>query len=94
MANPTSNESPQRVVLHAPDGTDATDFGALNPFPVTGITGSLVPFAYDFIDLGYDGSNRLTTVVYKTGGAGGTTVATLTIAYVGATTLIDTVTRT
>ena len=38
--------------------------------------------AHDYISLGYTGSN-LTTVVYKTGGSGGTTVATLTLAYSG-----------
>lgn len=40
----------------------------------------LVPSAYDYISLSYTGSN-LTTVVYKTGGSGGTTVATLTLVY-------------
>lgn len=37
---------------------------------------------YDYISLGYTGSN-LTTIVYKTGGSGGTIVATLTLAYTG-----------
>lgn len=36
----------------------------------------------DYISLGYTGSN-LTSVVYKTGGSSGTTVATLTLAYSG-----------
>jgi hypothetical protein len=44
----------------------------------------LVPNAYDYISLGYTGDN-LTSVVYKTGGSGGTTVATLTLAYSGST---------
>lgn len=52
----------------------------------------LVPFQYDFIDLSYTGSD-ITTVVYKTGGAGGTTVATLTLAYISPG-VLDTVTRT
>jgi hypothetical protein len=43
---------------------------------------SLVPTSYDYISLGYTGSN-LTTVVYKIGGSSGTTVATLTLAYSG-----------
>ena len=43
---------------------------------------SLVPSVYDYIALSYTGSN-LTGVVFKTGGAGGTTVATLTLAYDG-----------
>lgn len=59
------------------------------------ISGGLLPnITYDFIDIGYDGSSRITTVVYKVGGSSGTTVATLTLTYVGSTTDIDTVTRT
>lgn len=46
----------------------------------------LVPSAYDYISLSYTGSN-LTGVVYKTGGSGGTTVATLTLAYDGSNNL-------
>lgn len=45
------------------------------------VLGFQIP-VYDYISLGYTGSN-LTTVVYKTGGSGGTTVATLTLAYTG-----------
>ena len=41
---------------------------------------SLVPSAYDYISLSYTGDD-LTGVVYKTGGAGGTAVATLTLGY-------------
>ncbi len=40
--------------------------------------------AHDYVGLGYTGDN-LTTVTYKTGGSGGTTVATLTLAYSGST---------
>jgi len=40
----------------------------------------LVPEEYDHLALSYT-SGKLTGVVYKTGGAGGTTVATLTLAY-------------
>lgn len=46
--------------------------------------------AHDYIGLAYTGSN-LTTVEYKTGGAGGTTVATLTLAYTGSQ--LDSVTK-
>jgi len=53
------------------------------------IAGISVP-AHDYVALGYTGDN-LTTVVYKTGGSGGTTVATLTLAYTGAR--LDSVTR-
>ncbi len=42
----------------------------------------LVPYDYDYIALSYDGDN-LVGVVYKTDGSGGTTVATLTLAYSG-----------
>jgi hypothetical protein len=45
------------------------------------IAGMAIP-PNDFISLSYTGAN-LTGVVYKTGGAGGTTVATLTLAYSG-----------
>ena len=51
----------------------------------------LVPEVYDYISLSYTGSD-LTGVVYKTGGAGGTTVATLTMTY--AANILQTVTRT
>ena len=41
---------------------------------------AMVPYAYDYISFGYTGSD-ITTIVFKTGGSGGTTVATLTLAY-------------
>jgi len=44
------------------------------------VANSLVPSQYDYISLGYMGED-LTSVVFKTGGSGGTTVATLTLAY-------------
>jgi hypothetical protein len=61
--------------------------------PVSGtvnvLTGLEIP-EHDFIDLSYTGDN-LTGVVYKTGGSGGTTVATLTLAYTGSR--LDSVTK-
>jgi hypothetical protein len=45
------------------------------------IAGMAIP-ANDYISLGYTSGN-LTSVVYKSGGASGTTVATLTLAYSG-----------
>jgi len=51
----------------------------------------LVPEEYDYIALSYTGDD-LTGVVYKTGGSGGTTVATLTLAYTA--NILDSVTRT
>jgi hypothetical protein len=56
-----------------------------NPIPT--LTGLEIP-AHDYIDLSYTGSN-LTGVVYKDGGSGGTTVATLTLAYDGSDNLIS-----
>jgi len=53
--------------------------------------GKLVGFeipAFDYIDLSYTGTN-LTGVVYKTGGSGGTTVATLALGYDGSDNLIS-----
>jgi hypothetical protein len=58
-----------------------------NPIPV--VTGLEIP-EHDFIDLTYTGDN-LTGVEYKTGGSGGTTVATLTLAYTGSR--LDSVTK-
>lgn len=52
---------------------------------------SLVPAVYDYISLTYTGDN-LTSVVFKTGGSGGTTVSTLTLAYTGDR--LDSVTKT
>jgi len=40
----------------------------------------LITEAYDYIHLAYTGSN-LTTVTYKSGGASGTIIATLTLTY-------------
>lgn len=49
------------------------------------LSGSLVPFAHDYIALTYvtvgNGIGEIETAVYKSGGAGGSTVATLTLAY-------------
>jgi hypothetical protein len=54
-----------------------------NPIPT--IQGLEIP-AHDYIALSYTGTN-LTGVVYKDGGSGGTTVATLTLAYDGSNNL-------
>lgn len=64
-----------------------------------GITGTvdtiqlnaLIPEEYDYISLSYTGDD-LTGVVYKTGGSGGTTVATLALTYLAS--VLQTVTRT
>jgi len=47
--------------------------------------GSLVPSAYDYLSISYvpsgPGAGEIYQVIYKTGGSGGTTVATLTLGY-------------
>ena len=52
---------------------------------------NLIPSRYDYIGITYTGDNA-TTIVYKTGGALGATVGTLTLAYTG--TKLDSVTKT
>jgi len=49
--------------------------------PLATIEGLSIP-AHDFISLSYTSTN-LTGVIYKTGGSGGTTVATLVLVYDG-----------
>ena len=50
-------------------------------------TGALVPEEFDYIGLTYvsggNGDGEIETVIYKTGGSGGTTVGTLTLGYDG-----------
>jgi YD repeat-containing protein len=63
-----------------------------NPIPISGtvsnkIAGWDIPI-HDYRALGYTSGN-LTSVTYKTGGAGGTTVATLTLAYDGSGNLVS-----
>lgn len=49
---------------------------------------SLVAVAYDYQSISYVGvTTNIDTVVYKSGGAGGTTVATLTMGYDGSSRL-------
>jgi len=73
----------QRVTL-ATDGPGVANLTtiATNTARVPGFS---LP-AYDYISCSYTGSN-LTGVVYKTGGASGTSVATLTLAYDGSNNL-------
>jgi hypothetical protein len=83
------NGATDSVSLHNEGGeliNPATEDGNLANIP-----GLSIPI-HDYIGLTYTGSN-LTTVVYKTGGASGTTVATLTLTYDGSDNLI-TVTKT
>lgn len=60
----------------------ANDSG--NPVPV--VEGLSIP-QHDYVEMVYSGST-MTGVIYKTGGSGGTTVATLALTYSG-TTLIS-----
>jgi len=55
--------------------------------PLAVVAGLSIP-EHDYISLSYTGTN-LTGVVYKTGGSGGTTVGTLTLAYDGNDNLIS-----
>lgn len=71
------------------DGTVTANLGATDNTLLDGIAG-LVPAGYDYISLSYTGDN-LTGVVFKTGGSGGSTVATLTLAYTGSQ--LDSVTK-
>lgn len=74
------------------DGSVSLDSGSVTIGTVNQGAAGAVPWkvtenfgigVYDYIALTYTGDN-LTGVVYKLGGAGGATVATLTLAYTGA----------
>lgn len=60
---------------------------------VFSVGGQLIPAKYDFIALTYvaagNGAGEIQTVTYKTGGAGGSTVAVLTLGYDGANHLVS-----
>lgn len=80
----SSQEKLRRVTGSATTGGNKTAMDVLD-------VSNLVPDRYDYIELGYTGSN-LTSVTYKTGGSGGTTVATLTLVYTGSQ--LDSITKT
>lgn len=72
------------TVLTPASGSYSLDYvkvanSTTSPVPITQTLN--IPI-HDYISLSYTGDN-LTGVVYKTGGAGGTTVATLTLTYSG-----------
>lgn len=56
------------------------------------VENTLVPASFDYVAMNPTGTNP-TTIVYKTGGSGGTTVATLTLTYDGNNN-VQTVTKT
>ena len=72
------------VTQAAKDRTVTNDVNTIN-------LSQLVPKEYDYIGLTYADVN-LTSVVYKTGGATGATVATLTLAYTDS--VLNSITRT
>jgi len=74
----------QRVAVHDPITEKDARVASSGALQVQ-IEGLQIP-AHDYIGLSYTGDN-LTTVTYKTGGSGGTTVATLTLAYDGSNNL-------
>lgn len=86
-----------QVACKLPTGNSAQSWFYINEYrqwaesrlPVT--LSKLVNEPHDYISLGYTGSN-LTSVLFKSGGSGGTLVATLTLAYTGSQ--LDSVTRT
>lgn len=86
MSNETFNRDQNRVAV---DGGVGDTSGEILKLRLNDTTkrlltepGGLVPEDFDYMSFSYTGSD-LTGVVYKTGGSGGTTVATLTLAYTG-----------
>jgi len=74
----------KRVLFYGSDGSDdkllkTNSAGEL-------MMSSLTPEKYDYLSFSYTDSN-LTGIVFKIGGAGGTTVATLTLGYDGSNNL-------
>lgn len=61
------------------------------------LTNGLVPESYDYMELTYvaagNGAGEVETVIYKSGGSGGSTVATLTLTY-NASDEVATITKT
>jgi hypothetical protein len=66
-------DRPQKL-LRIIDNSDGT-------YSLTALSGLTIP-PHDYVELGYTGDN-LTSVVYKLGGSGGSTVATLALTYSG-----------
>lgn len=65
-----------------------------NKFPVTETSGMLAGIAYDYLSVAYTDADT-ETYTFKTGGSGGTTVATIVINYTDSTKdFISNVTRT
>ena len=90
MVNVGASVLPTGAATSAKQDSVITLFNTLNAKSAS----SAVTLAFDYIATTYVGATTdISTVVYKTGGAGGTTVATLTMGYDGSNRLI-TVTKT
>ena len=70
----------KRVLMSGWDGSSINDVNVDSNGNLT--SSESLPYGADYVSVGYTGSN-ITSVVYKVGGSGGTTIATLTIAYSG-----------
>ena len=75
----------KRVVCAGWDGTNLQDLNVTSGGSII-LAGLEIP-THDYVGLSYTGPD-LTGVIYKTGGSGGTTVATLTLGYDGSDNLI------
>jgi hypothetical protein len=91
----TASSGPVQFDLNGSNTTvseDTTTPANSNPLPVK-VLNQIVTEVYDYLAITYIGAtDDIDTVTYKTGGAGGTTVAVLTMAYDGSGRL-DEVTR-
>ena len=74
---PTTDATLVAQVVCNPDGSSISGAGSASS------SGIAIPYS-DYVSYAYYGStNNIQTATYKTGGSGGTTVATLTFTYVG-----------
>ena len=87
-----SNEDAAPVALHAKQDADSQIVHPLITDSLGNllVTTGLVPPGWDYVSL--SPASQPTTLVFKRGGSGGTTIATITIAYSGSD--ISEVTRT
>jgi len=87
MVRPVGYEQNRHPGWELIDMLDTLSSAGLNVFQCN----SLVPVRFDYIKLNYVGAD-LISVLFKTGGALGATVATLTLAYAGGK--LDSITKT
>lgn len=90
MTTSVSDKTQSKIVTVTSDSTASKNALDVN------FLGNLIPSDYDYIALTYvsagNGVGEIETVVYKSGGSGGTTVATLTLGY-DASDRLSTITR-